>query len=108
MPFMRIMLFALLFIKPVCGATNKTIRLLHIPKTAGFTLLRAWNKLFPDAKIEQHEACYETYVNPNYFNTVFLRNPLDHVFSQFLECKYDDWGRDVTKNTKSITPDLIT
>ena len=30
---------------------------------------------------------------------VFLRDPMSHVLSQFLECKYDSWGRKVTNHT---------
>eukprot|EP00605_Chrysophyceae_sp_TOSAG23-4_P002755 GSChrysophyteH1.ASY1.ANO1.3038.1 assembled CDS len=30
---------------------------------------------------------------------VFLRSPRSHVYSQFLECKYDGWGKQITKGT---------
>ena len=30
---------------------------------------------------------------------LFLRHPWRHVLSQFLECKYDDWGRKTTAGT---------
>ena len=33
------------------------------------------------------------------FNFGFLRNPRKHVYSQFLECKYDNWGKGRTKDT---------
>jgi len=38
--------------------------------------------------------------------SVFLRHPLQHVYSQFLECKYDGWGRKVTRNTTFPHGDL--
>ena len=31
---------------------------------------------------------------------VFLRDPRHHVYSQFLECKYGDWGKIVTSKSK--------
>ena len=30
---------------------------------------------------------------------VFLRDPMSHVLSQFLECKYDAWGKKMTNHT---------
>lgn len=31
---------------------------------------------------------------------MFLRHPIKHIYSQFLECKYDSWGRRVTNQTE--------
>ena len=30
---------------------------------------------------------------------VFLRDPYRHVLSQYMECKYDTWGQQVTRGT---------
>jgi len=41
----------------------------------------------------------EQFEAPSKMAFVFLRNPINHVVSQFMECKYDDWGKRQTKGS---------
>jgi len=76
----------------------KSLRLIHIPKTAGHTTLHELNSRF-NVHLHHKERPYLEYFNSSSFNFVFLREPRKHVYSQFLECKYDWWGKKVTANT---------
>lgn len=54
--------------------TNKISFLDHLKKEVNFN---------------NHEECYYEAYNPSNFNVIIFRNPRDHVYSQFLEVKYD-------------------
>jgi len=62
-----------------------------------------------DFGCEHTEKCYTELVDAyetrhphdgHPFVSTFLRAPRAHVYSQFLECKYDNWGKRVTKGTE--------
>ena len=38
-------------------------------------------------------------IDTKYWVVVNFRDPMHHILSQFLECKYNPWGKRVTKNT---------
>lgn len=42
---------------------------------------------------------YSESMLPGQAPITFLRSPWNHVLSQFLECKYDDWGKRMTNGT---------
>lgn len=79
------------------------ISLMHIPKTSG----TSFNQLYkskvdfarqspgPDEKSFSFLKKYDS----DYKIVTFFRNPIDHVFSQYLECRFDEWGKSVTKGT---------
>lgn len=80
---------------------------IHIPKTAGTS---AWldirslvkRTVGPKLFVFKWENCFsELYNNAKPGAIVFtaLRQPRAHVLSQYLECRYDTWGEDVTRNT---------
>lgn len=73
----------------------------HIPKTAGISIQRELAKLFPDANIASWEEYYSEFPRqwPSSQVVTMLRSPRAHVFSQFLECKYDEWGQMVTNSS---------
>jgi len=76
----------------------KSFRQIHIPKTAGTSTRIELNSRF-NLDLQWNEMPYVKRFDPKSFNFVFLREPCKHVYSQFLECKYDTWGRDVTQHT---------
>lgn len=84
---------------------NRPISFTHIPKCSG----TSFNLTMKPKFIQQN--CYRFMAhhpeNNNTMNCVFLRSPRPHVQSQFLECKYDEWGQLVTKATKFPRTDDI-
>lgn len=91
--------------------TNR-IHLIHIPKTAGTTFehdLMDIDKFLGERyqKLEHHipanltghfknkknENCFHYVFMKKDYNVIIFRNPRDHVHSQFLEIKYDKWGK---------------
>ena len=53
----------------------------------------------------ERDACHGTRPNRT---IVFLRSPQSHVYSQFLECKYDAWGKKKTNHTTFPRGDMAT
>ena len=85
---------------------HQEIIFVHIPKTAGMSFRFTINN-HGKFGAEHTEKCYvelyEKYIKKNDgepFSVAFFRSPRAHVLSQFLECKYDNWGKRVTKGTE--------
>jgi hypothetical protein len=94
--------------------------IVHIPKTAGASFARDTTRFvkseeswvhqfnckvdlpgqFPDGNWKCDELCFNDPFLHGAKHIVFLREPRSHVLSQYLECKYDQWGIDMTKNTE--------
>lgn len=69
----------------------------HIPKTAGTSARKTLNEL-GSWNIGHTELCFHQIARS--CETVgFIRTPSHQVFSQFLECKYDTWGKQMTRTT---------
>ena len=84
------------------------LRFLHIPKCAGtsfnteltqagFTLTESSGErcLCNKPMSSPGESCND----PTVPVVTLLRSPRAHVYSQYLECRFDDWGKKVTKGT---------
>jgi hypothetical protein len=86
----------------ITGRYNE-FRLIHIPKTAGTSLGKdAKNDDFVQSlnmRFLNWEWCFPPHRKDDAFHLMMLRSPRAHVMSQFLECKYDWWGKLVTQNT---------
>ncbi|CAK9047358.1 rRNA-processing protein EFG1, partial [Durusdinium trenchii] len=63
----------------------------HIPKTGGQTFLRVLREM--GKHVPNHEDCYYPMHNEKKVNTVILRSPREHVFSQYLHGKYNEGSR---------------
>jgi len=73
---------------------------IHIPKTAGDTFMVEAEKHMLVGSILRGNREWSLYHSDTKVPTVvFLREPTSHVLSQFLECKYDKWGKNVTYGT---------
>ena len=85
---------------------GQEIVFIHIPKTAGMTFRFTINKL-GQFNAQHTEKCYVHLIehfhkrrpHEDAFTISFFRSPRSHVLSQFLECKYDNWGKRVTEGT---------
>ncbi|CAJ1431004.1 unnamed protein product [Effrenium voratum] len=75
-------------------SAEKRFMLIHIPKTAGVSFgLDASSIVQPASFRDNKERAWRhTYHDENQQDIVMLRHPLEHVLSQFMECKYDWWG----------------
>ena len=80
--------------------------LVHIPKTAGSSFLEdsPGFMLRGDSLVGNLEKswCYTRAVQKKAAEAmiVIVRSPHAQIVSQFLECKYDGWGKRVTRGTK--------
>ena len=75
-------------------------RICHIPKTAGYSLRAEISKRFNLSTGHMEEYLSEFITRwPESPIFTMLRHPRAHVYSQYLECRYDDWGRETTANT---------
>jgi len=88
---------------PSISGRYKEFRLIHIPKTAGTSLGKdVKNDAFVESlnlRVLNWEWCFPPHRKDDAFHLMMLRSPRAHVMSQFLECKYDWWGKAVTQNT---------
>lgn len=75
----------------------------HIPKCAGTSFvseLKGKHHLYLKYEIAwKMEQCFLDLKESKGIHLVFLRSPRTHLLSQFMECKYTDWGHTKTKNT---------
>ncbi|CAE7758412.1 unnamed protein product [Symbiodinium pilosum] len=81
---------------------TRRIMFLHIPKTAGTSFVADAMLMVPSSVAFLDNGELSLLGTPHFRNetrVVMLRNPLDHVLSQFLECKFDWWGKRVTAGT---------
>ena len=51
-----------------------------------------------DAKPGKWEQCLSLYKSSDFMVSI-LRSPREHVLSQYLECRYDEWGKRTTNGT---------
>lgn len=78
---------------------HPVLSFLHIPKTGGTSFHYEFSKQIKYGKKSHY--CLYAYENKTIKHNVIaiFRDPLHHVYSQYLECKYDSWGKTVTKGT---------
>ena len=91
------------------GYTN--LNHIHIPKTAGYTIMDVVSKLIElsdqkSLRFASSEKCpslSKFYTNSTKQTMVlwaiFFRRPADHVISQFMQCKHTPWGEHATEMT---------
>lgn len=91
------------------GEPKQRVVQCHIAKTAGSSFHDEVNerKILQNKLVGNMEFCY-TKVAYHYFPQTprsqlfivsFFRMPRIHVYSQYLECRYNDWGQWQTRNT---------
>ena len=75
---------------------------IHIPKCAGSSFLQDSGRFLRvgDTLRGNSERSFAHTLGHARDMVVLLRDPMEHVYSQFLECKYDKWGKRVTRGTK--------
>jgi hypothetical protein len=97
---------------------DRVFSYVHISKTGGASWITELQSLLPAANVfpqtptgAEHSVSFQNALNPFDFlsyHLVSLRSPRLHVWSLFTECKYDWWGKQVTKDTdfprKGTTP----
>ena len=72
----------------------RTWTFIHIPKTAGDSFMKeAGNHMLTGTNVRGNRERPFLASDTSLPMVVFLRNPMSHVLSQFLECKYDSWGK---------------
>uniref|UniRef100_A0A7S3UFS8 Sulfotransferase n=1 Tax=Picocystis salinarum TaxID=88271 RepID=A0A7S3UFS8_9CHLO len=75
----------------------------HIPKCAGTSFvseLKGKHHLYLKNEIAwKMEQCFLDLQESKGIHLIFLRSPRKHLLSQFMECKYTEWGHTKTKNT---------
>ena len=74
---------------------------IHVPKTAGDSFMTLSSRHMPTGSSLQgnEEKSYSLTTPKSNPMVLFLREPTEHVLSQFLECKYDSWGQKQTNGT---------
>ena len=91
---------------PPATAGAKTLCVTHIPKSGGTALkrdLKGMRGLTLPSLVER-ERCFRYFLRlrspPCDFHATYLRSPREHVLSQYLECRYDPWGKNATKGRR--------
>lgn len=90
---------------------QQEIAFVHIPKNGGTSLIEMLNSStamgdfdsedwFNPGKTGRWEQCMSQLKTDNNFMLTMVRSPRSHVLSQFLECRYDTWGKESTAGTK--------
>jgi len=79
---------------------------MHIPKVAGSSIIMevkssgAIPHFYPDSPAgQEHCLQWDREQRPGWDSFTFLRSPRAHVWSQYTECRYDEWGRRTTEGT---------
>jgi len=75
----------------------KTFRFIHIPKAGGSSFERDVGHFLGKPK-EFNERCFYHQWKTGGYHVSMFREPRTHVYSQYLECKYDNWGKSRTKH----------
>lgn len=89
-------------IEPKIGGVYQdvAVNFLHVPKTAGTSFYKETaNKLlkFSARSPGDNERCFYYKRKKDHLPMVtFLRDPVDHVISQYKMCRYSDWGQKVS------------
>jgi hypothetical protein len=86
---------------------SKVFSFVHISKCAGASLILELQKylskeqVFPRRKrgAEFSVHAQNQLIQSKHYNLTSLKSPRHHVFSLFMECKHDKWGRKVTNGT---------
>ncbi|CAE7206022.1 unnamed protein product [Symbiodinium sp. CCMP2456] len=89
-------------VQPSQSESARQIVFLHIPKTAGTSFFADAMFMIPSNMSFLDNGELSLLGTPHVQNetrVVMIRSPLDHVLSQFLECKFDWWGKRVTAGT---------
>lgn len=85
---------------------------MHIPKVAGISFIRDALSFIPNGTgFYSGETCYSKYASRKTFDlkreglhndgiVTMLRNPREHVLSQFVECADDSWGKKIVPKDK--------
>mmetsp|Transcript_14902 Transcript_14902/g.38459 ORF Transcript_14902/g.38459 Transcript_14902/m.38459 type:complete len:788 (-) Transcript_14902:128-2491(-) len=87
---------------------GQPVALVHIPKAGGTSLLALMNKSasisdfggngwFDPDFTGKWEQCFSHVRTKDNFVVSMVRSPRAHVLSQFLECRYDTWGKQATE-----------
>mmetsp|Transcript_32288 Transcript_32288/g.99543 ORF Transcript_32288/g.99543 Transcript_32288/m.99543 type:complete len:350 (+) Transcript_32288:416-1465(+) len=77
----------------------RPITFLHITKVAGVSTTREFRARSYKNVSVPGEPCFADVYDPARRHVVLLRSPRAHVFSQYLECRFDNWGRKATKDS---------
>lgn len=75
-----------------CDETNKRLIFQHIPKTGGVSFYKEMRKFgisFTNRSPGNNEVCFG-YRNHEY---TMIRSPIKHVLSQYVMCRYSDYGK---------------
>ena len=91
-----------------CNLMNSTKKFsfVHIAKCAGSSWIKelqthlSAKRVFPKYLAGQEYSVYEQkQMFQSDYDLISLKSPRHHVWSQFTECRYDEWGKRVTENT---------
>lgn len=92
--------------------TQPNVNFLHIPKCAGVSFYTEMKDIvkFSDYSPGNNEVCMgymKKHKNNGYKEITFVRNPIKHILSQYIMCRYSPWGKMETGKTfwKSFRPD---
>ena len=97
-------------VAPTMRTDGQSVSFVHIPKNGGTTLIQMLNKTFTEDRMKgwfdpgfvgRWEQCASLLKTPDNFMITMLRNPRNQVLSQYLMCRYDEWGRATTSTDVS-------
>lgn len=93
-------------VRPPAG---KLLVHVHIAKTAGASFRRAMNRyLHRDHTLNSKQSCLPTMARTQMYDgdhfAFLLRNPVSHVYSQYIDCRDSRWGRDRIQHWKRNNP----